>query len=420
MAKDQKKLDNMSPYHLSLIWSGETLPFNLLQVKQAHITLDINKLLPSFKINLQDSEHVLSEMIPFDNKFSRVLIVLNRNTRLEEPTSFNFETYRRFPDSTDVYPFEGLLQVSNLFAPSRMRAFTGTIQNTLETIASELKIDTITMDTNISPGLEYNKTIVQPNWTNGELIQYLKKHAIGKGGEGGFYCFIKCVKQKMVFVFRTIKELYNQQVKYTFVNSPNPDVDSATGDILHPMTGYKVFDNFKILGIHGCKQIDYNYFNYNATADDVTPYIADSLKIQGNDNEADDYFSLTDYYSIDTEDKAEDNVSISDNGRGNSFTSDFKGRAKNYLHRRANNLSKISITTWGLEDAYPGDIVNLRFLKDIVPDKALSYSYFGLWMIEKVTHICGTDFFTQLLLTRNGINTEERTTLLSATSKKNL
>lgn len=372
-------------------------------IHELTIIQSINRFLPTFRLKIQDIGGAYTNLKPYDKKQNRVQIAFSRDDRAETASIFDFDVYRRFPTSDSLYDIEGVLQIDNFFRPNKIRGFSGTIKDTLSEIANELGIDEV----DISPTLDFRKNIVQPYWTNVELLDYLKRNLIGKESEAPYFCYITCRMtangMKKVFVFKSLKELYSQKVKYTFSDIPVASYDGEADKIYYPILDFKAYDNYKLLETSGCKQVDYGYFDY-----DEGTYKLNSITV-------DNYYSLTQYFSI-NQDSTTDNVGETDTGRSNDFTSDFEGKSKGTFFKKINNLSMFWITTWGLEDIYPGDIVRLQFLKD--PVNMLSQQYHGFWMVERIVHLLGQVFGTRLLLTRNGINTVEDTMLKVADNRK--
>jgi len=414
MAENLKQHVHQLPYYFSIVFNNEVLPVNQLEVVEATIVLDLNRFLPSFRLKIRDSNKILSQLIPFDKVLNNVEISINRDFSIDRASIFSFDVYRRFPSSSDIYDFSGLFSVKEFFAPDKTRAFTSTAQSALEDIGIEIGADL----TEVSRTLNYEKSIIQPAWTNKKLISYLLNNLIGKEGSAGYRCFMKLKDlgvgkgKDSVFVFKGIDELSLNSIKYTIVNSPNPENDVTTGTTMFPMLEFRVFDNYKFLGATGLRKKEFGYFDY-----EDGEYKIRNIKTVGNDFFDDDFLSLSQYFLIDENDNEDENVSVLDTGRNNDFTANFEERPKNKLYRDINSLSKFWLTTWGLEDVYPGDVVELKFLRDVVLRKLPSYVYQGLWMVERVVHLCVPIFTTRLLLTRCGFNTEEKTSLIRAENR---
>ena len=403
MAKPVTFKSDTTDYYLDVKLGADRLPLSYQFIEEFYIVQDLNKFLPSFRLRIRDADGFLSHLIPFDKKAGTITVVLGSGSAVEGATEYKFEVYRRFPTSNDVYDIEGLLAVDGLFSPPRTRALTGNLRDGLSSMAiDELGLD----DIDISASLDFTKSAVQPSWSNAEFLRYLESNLLGLQDEAGYFCYICCKKKKNVLVFKTIKDFYSQPIKYDFVNSFDPQRDRDTGAIKYPIFEYKAYDNHKIVG--DMKRQNYSYFNYDTSA-----YVVDAIRVKDNTLSRDDYYSLTQYFSIDNDDFDSSGVGMPA-GRTNAFSSTFKGRIKGDYYKRLNNLSKFWITSLGLEDIYPGDIVRLQFLND--PAMMMSYQYHGFWMVERVIHMIGHQYATRLLLTRSGINTSEATSLLRPSS----
>ena len=402
MAKTTFKSDTIN-YHLDVKIGIDRLPLSYQHIEEFYIVQDLNKFLPSFRLRIRDTEGFLSHLVPFDKKANTITVVLGSGPVAEGTVEYKFKVYRRFPTSDDIYDVEGLLDVEGLFSPPRTRGLSGTIRDNLSSIAiDELGLD----DANISASLDYNKNIVQPSWSNAELFRYLESNLQGLQEDAGYFCYVCCKKRKKILVFKSVKDFYSQFVKYNFINTFDPQQDEDSGEVRYPIFEYKVFDNYKVVG--DLRKQNYSYFDY-----DNSEYKVDSISVKDNTISQDDYYSLTKYFLIDKDDSEDSGVGIAA-GRGNDFSSNFKGRIKGNYYKRLNSLSKLWITSLGLEDIYPGDIARVQFLND--PSMMMSYQYHGFWMVERVIHMIGHQFATRLLLTRSGMNTMEDTSLLEANS----
>lgn len=379
------------------------------QMRDFFIVSDMNRMLPSFRLRLLDSEGFLSCLLPFDHSLSKMFVSLGRATdaKMDSTVEYGFDVYRRFPSSGLIYDTEGLLQVDELFSPPKIRGFSGTVKSTLETIAEELGVD----NTEISVSLNYKKKIVQPGWSNGRLLNYLKGNLIGKNDEAGFFCFIKNVGLKTVFVFKSLKDFTRSGSKYKFCIGSEPF--ESEGEIYFPIIGYRAFDNYKLLGAAGCRKRGFAYFDY-----DDSEYVNDSLELQGNEDSTDDYYSLTEFFMIDKDDEREDNITLFGLGRGNEFNPDFKGKVLGSFHKDVTSLSKIWIDTWGIEDIYPGDLVEIQSLEHTIPEDKIGYQYQGYWLVERVVQMIGNALLTRLLLTRGGMSAATKQNLLEAENWK--
>lgn len=268
-----------------------------------------------------------------------------------------------------------------------------------DVVNTELNIS----DTEIGISLDYEKVILQPSWTNAKLFSYLKDRFIGKSGEAGYYCFIKNIRGKPIFVFKSIDEILSSSIKYKFVIG----YKEYREEDYYPVSEYKIFDNSQLVVDFGGKTQDYGYFDYN-----VGEYINNSIDIL-------DCPSLAENFLID-DDNYNDVGSIKrmNLGRNNSFTSNFDGKIRNSYYKRLNNLIHMWISTWGLENVSPGDIVKVVFSEALNRGDLFIYQHSGYYMVKRVVHIIGASFMTNLLLTRCGIDTDLSTSLLEATNIK--
>lgn len=368
-------------------------------IVELSIMQDMNKLLPTFHMKLADTQGVLTHLFPFDSKsntFSAMFGLGSQNA--DEFNGMQFRIYRRKPvsnyQSSMVYDVVGMLDVKNLFAPSLSRASAVgmTIKNFLIEIASELGCD----EYDISPTLDYVKTILQPNWTNAELIAYLRNHLEGKDGEGCYKIFITCVKSKKVFTCLTWNEMVTRQSNFKFVISQTPSED------FFPIMNYRIFDNYYALGARGSHKQDVEYFDYYTST-----YVEDSLGPKG-------MISLTDYFMIDSNDPDySDSVYL---GRSTEDTMNFSGRSQSIYYNRLGGMVQMWADTWGLQNLIPGTVVMVMFPSSD-PSSMANYQYNGLWVVEKVIHQFQQAFLTRMLLTRNGLDVVQATTLVPASYK---
>jgi len=398
-------------YHINLSFgSGDQLILQPQQVTGTTITLDINYFLPIMRLRLYDSTRILSQLTAPDAELLQFTFELGRSIHSETISIFKFDTYRRFPSSNDIYDVEAFLSAKNLFAPQKMRSFTGSIKDTLLEIAlDELNFDSA----QISDTLDYKKTLLQPSWTNMQFINHVKRNVLGTNNSGPFFSYVRPQGVGNAFIFKTLNELVRAKPKYRFTNATTAYVDNDSNETYYPFLKFRAFDNHKFLGVDGAKNFNYAYFDY-----DTSEYKASELLLEGNTNSTEDFFSLTQYHSIDGNDDINESNTFFDTGRSNDFTSNFIGKSKSEYHRKLLSLNKLWITTWGFEDIYPGDMIELRFLSEMNSERMTDYIYNGFWMVERVVHRLGNVFTSDLMLTRNGIDTMQDNTLVQALNWK--
>jgi len=361
------------------------------------ITSDLDYFVPILDLTLKSEHGLVHQSIPPDRRLNDIRLEMARDLSASEYNTYDFELYRSFPDD-NAYRVTGYLKVDNLFSPLKSRGFNGSVKTILEDIANdEFNVDS----TEVSPTLEeIRKTLIQPAWSNIDLLRYLKRNIKGfLLWEFYYSCFIERNLGKSVFVFRSLHDFVMEETKYTFVHGDVPIKN------VEPILDYKIYNNMQVLGMFGGKSQNYGYFDY-----DNDGYVNDSsISI-------DAYPSLSQYFLLEDKDiQGEvDDTAFYTLGRGNSFSSDFKGRVGREYYERTTNLVQLWITSRGLPGAQPGDIVLVFFPQSINESSVTGMPYNGYWMIKRVIHAFGGEFLTRLLLIRSGVDTDARNTLYAA------
>jgi len=387
-------------YILNLKFGGTIVSVVPQMIKEMTITQDVDRLVPTFRICVRDTTGILGEIVPLDKNLNNVELEIVRGDNSDNLNNFKFVVKRRRITSSKDYEIVGVLSIDNLLSTVKDRVLIGSIKTNLEDIVNtELNIS----DTEIGISLDYEKDILQPGWTNAKLFSYLKDRFIGKSGEAGYHCFVKNIRGKPIFVFKSIDEILSTAVRYKFVVG----YKEYQEEDYYPVSEYKIFDNSQIMVDFGGKNQSYSYFNY-----DTGEYINNSIDIL-------DCPSLAENFLID-DDNYNDTGSIRgmNLGRSNDFTPDFNGKIRNSYYKRLNNLIHMWISTWGLENVSPGDIVKVVFSEAFNRGNLFIYQHSGYWMVKRVVHIIGSSFMTNLLLVRCGIDTDLETTLMKATNIK--
>ena len=253
--------------------------------------------------------------------------------------------------------------------------------------------------TDISSSLDYKLNLLQPNWTNAQFFNNLKETLIGKDGEYGFKSFITTYNGKNTFVFRALSEMIDDPVMYKFILSDTQYEDQ------NPVLQYFIYDNYKMYGAFGAKAQGYTYYDY------TNGVVVNSTET------AQTYTSLSDYFMIDESDTLDSNT-LNATGRSNDFTADFSGMVKSSYGNRLVSLAKMWITTMGLPNISPGNIVQIFFPHGSQGTELYSYQYSGYWLVERVVHNMGDAFLTKLMLTRHGVDTDKNTSLMQADISK--
>lgn len=369
------------------------VPIEPQKIDEFTITQDIDRLLPVFRLRVTDPTGSLIHIIPFDKASSDISLEIARGTNHDNLNEFKFTVERRRCIEENKYEIAGVLDVNELFSSVKCRSLTGNLKTNLENIATtELEIP----ETEVGVSLNYEKTIIQPHWTNAKLLRYLKNNVVGRDNEAGYHCFIKNIKGRTVFVFKSLDELYVKPVEYKFIVGPD------TFQNYYPVSMYRIYDNSELIADYGAKSQEYDYFNYN-----TGEYVDKSIPVN-------DCPSLAEHFLINKDDVS-DGAPFFRFGRSNDFTTDFDGKARNSYYNRLKQLICMWISTCGLENVVPGDIVQVIFGEMLHRKDLFVYQHTGLWMVKRAVHLIGQSFLTNLLLVRNGIDTEMDTSLIPAT-----
>jgi hypothetical protein len=412
-------------YHLSIEFKADKyqrdpkpIAISTESIQEFVIEMDLNNLVPSFRFSFNDWPGVLTHVVPFDHNMSKMYVRLGKSIEngIDLTNDWDFDVYQRTPNSDGTYEISGLLAVEGLFTPDRVRSFS-TAELALLTIASEIG----TTDVDISPSTNVQRAVLQPTWTNGEFLLWLEKNFLGKSKEIGFFANIFPKNTVKSFMFQSLRELMSRGVKYKFgfgmdapykVEGDNP----KDSEVIYPIMDYDIVDDYKTIGSMGARKQVYTYFDW-----DSDEFTAKAYDLQGNSDRTYDYMSLAEFHLIDEQDSEESNISYEGSGTTNDFHGTFEGKALGVFHKYVSNLSKIWITTIGLYDIYPGDIVEISSTGGPIGFDIPNPSYGGYWMVHKVRHMIRGVYFTRLLLTRSGImNSEKNNRLLMATRRKTI
>jgi len=383
-------------YILNIKINNIVIPIEPQKIEELTITQDIDRFLPVFKLRVDDPTGIFTHVIPFDKSSNSISIEIARGANHDNLNEFKFTVERRACKEEGKYEISGMLDIKNLFSSSKCRSFTGNLKTNLENLAlNELEVS----KTEIGKSLDYDKTVLQPYWDNGVLLRYLKNNVLGNNNEAGYNCFIKNIKGKTTFVFKSLDELYASAIQYKFIVGP----DALKNH--YPIYTYKIYDNSELITDYGAKLQKYTYFNY-----DTGENVDDSISVE-------DFTSLTNYFLI-NDDDISDSTFFNRLGRSNSFTSDFDGKVRNSYYNRLGRLISMWASTQGLENIAPGDMVRVIFGEMLQRKNLFLYQHTGYWMVKRVVHIIGQSFLTNFLLVRNGIDTDKENTLMKATKKK--
>jgi len=383
-------------YILNLKISDVEVPLEPQKIQEITITQDIDRFLPVLRFRVSDPTNSLAHVVPFDRRMNTMSIEVARGARYENLNEFVFLVKRRFCDDESTYEVEGVLETEDLFGASKCRSLKGNVKTNLEDLAkNEIGVS----KTEVGASLNYEKTIIQPNWSNAKLLKYLKNNLSGALGEGGYVCFIKNVRGEKIFVFKSFDELSMSTIKYKFIVGPGVFPD------YYPVSKYKIFDNSPLIIDYLRKGQLYTYFDY-----DTGEYTSDSVSLE-------EVTSLTQYLLV-NKDELPHGGSVALLRRNNDFTSDYKGKVKNSYYAGMRDLISMWISTHGLENISPGEVVQVVFGEMFSRGRLFLYQHSGRWLVKRVVHILGQTFLTNLLLIRSGVDTDEPNSLVEAVRRR--
>lgn len=388
-------MQSIGGYKLGLTIGNVYVPIQPMMIQELTISQDIDSFLPIFKMILRDSTGLLGEIVPHDNDANNIGLKITGSLGEEYSNEFKFLVKRRKTSFSKEYVVEGVLNVQGLLDPPRTRALTGDVRASITDIATkELGIT----NTEIGASLQFNKTIIQPWWTNAQLLRFLKDNLLGINGQGGYYCFIKNIQSIPTFVFKSINELVEQSSAGNFM------IGHKQYEDFWPVVDYHVLDNSQLIAQFGSKNQTYGWFDY-ATG-----------TFKNNTIQMADYPSLAEQFLINTDDNTQGSISFE--GRSNNFHDNFEGKIRTKYYNSLTGLVNMWISSWGNEIVAPGDIVNVVFNEAFASGDLFLYQYSGYWLVKRVVHVLTSSFMTNLLLTRSGIDSSIENTLVIAEHSK--
>jgi hypothetical protein len=261
----------------------------------------------------------------------------------------------------------------------------GWSQMTYSAILEELMVEMGVEEYDIEP-TDGVFDVIQPNWTNFQLIKWMSLHAVNTTGQTGYqYGFTSNGK----FFFKTIDKLYSQKpVKAYFLGKPAKNVVS--------FGQFEIKHEYQPVNQQGGFGMEYEYFDY-----ETKQWITGQKKYSETDNR-----QLSDWCYI-----CKEHENAVNNFSGGRDTNTEKV-AESHITNVANFNQKIEIQISGDVDVHVGDVIELLILSgQYTAEYIINEKYSGYWMINKVTHdvlFDSKEFKTYLTLTRNGYNGVEK------------
>jgi hypothetical protein len=386
-------------YLLKVNFGDADVAVDVNNIKEFTIVQDLKKFLPEFHIRLIDAQGILTHLVPFGQTLTKIKVQIGESYQSPVINSFDFQVFRRQPEgafgSGAIYDIRGLLSITKLFSPSFCRTFTGTIASTIQSIATEMGI----LKTDISANLNYAKTLIQPNISNAQFLDWIERSVVGVDDDGGYNLFVSQRNGVSTLNCKTYKDLNLGPLCYKFLINDEPVED------YYPATLLGIEDNYMFYGVFGAKKQSAGYFNYT-----TSEWVDEEYSCS-------DFTSLTDFFAIDGSD-SEDSESMNSMGTSNEFSSNFRGHVLGNYYSRLEGLSRMSILTWGVPNICPGDVVKVLFAHGQRAGTLQSFQFSGYWVVEKAVHSITNTHRTRLFLMRNGMDTDKDSTLVRAVNQR--
>jgi len=253
--------------------------------------------------------------------------------------------------------------------------------------------DTEIEETNITTN------VIQPEWTNAQLLKWIAKNATSTNGSNGFVYYLTL---KGKFVFTTYDSLYNKKPVKT-IDYSNVNIYGDGANLLSVDVKYMPTLN------NGGFGLNYTYFDY-----DNKEFVNDSKTITDINEK-----QISDWYYI-SESHNEPSKRIY-GGRDTRVVDSVNNR----IILSSNSVQKIDIFVGGDTTLNIGDIVDLNIpVPEIIRvDVTKNEMYSGRWLVWKIAHLFDGekgDYYTHLFLTRNGINGKRIKGLIKTDTGKQL
>lgn len=389
-------------YQLRFRFGDTDVPVTPENMNRFQITMALDRLLPTLYVEFKDATGFLTHLTPYDDRYNVLNVTFANDMRPEDQTEVGFRIFRRKPNSVVGYSnyvlFQGFLNVPNCFSPNYERGWAETPVSTILTeIADDMGIKSDSLNLNL--GLSNAISIVQPNWTNIQFLNYLASRIQSTVGDYGFFAYVDMPEfLKVRFNFMSLTTLVSRKPKYTFVAVP----EIQTRDDF-PIYKYQIIDNFDLIANMGIKQQSYGYFNW-----DTGTYVTDTIALEDVT-----FTSLSNYFAYDSNSNI-NGLSQNYIGRTNDLLSTYAPVSTGAYYKKINSLVKMIIVSDGNTRVVPGDTIKVVFPEILQGQSLLSYQYSGYWLVERVRHSFGSVFTTEYLLTRPGFDTDKDTSFVKA------
>ena len=355
----------------------------------------IDRLVPYMHIELQDTGGILTQLSVGDENDSIITIgVKEANASMADEYSFKIIKRDSIGNPSDsVFSIYAILNSVRLYKPSYCRGFVGyTLDSILNKIKSETAADDIVIDSTIKRRIN----IVQPNKPNAWFLNYLSNVLYGDSGEGAYFINYILDSGKVKLRCVSLNYFLTQPVKKKFVLNHDYYEDAS------PVFDYEFVEDATAISLFGTGKQKYRYFDF-----DNGEYRSGDLTINNVG-----LLSLTPYFLV----EENDILSSYDYVFGrNTDIINARYKAEGRYRKKLMSLSQLWVTTMGDTSLLPGDIIEIDCLQGLLREDPQIWRMSGKWMIRRIIHVVDNEFYTRLLLTRAGIETDVNAGLVEGT-----
>lgn len=257
-------------------------------------------------------------------------------------------------------------------------------------IASEVGFKKINVE---QTDIKHN--VIQPYWTNYQLLKWLMNHAKNSEGISGYDMLFYINGD---FGFKTYNSLFAQKPYDSYIIGENSTQHK-------PILGFNIKQDYMPTLLQGGFGETYTYFDFES-GEFVTGQAKQS---QMNQTQLADWFFLS---------QAQETAPKQVYGARDTEVGNM---AENRVTSVTNAVQKMNVTIYGDPLIHIGDIINLIIHPNGDNSKIINEYYSGYWMISKVTHdidFKNHQYITRLELSRSGINGKGITGLVKSQAGK--
>lgn len=230
--------------------------------------------------------------------------------------------------------------------------------------------------------------ILQPHWTNYQLIKWIADHAISSTGVSGYDLAVTLDNR---FLFQTYNKFFDQ-IPYRDYVLVSPSVDTKFAE--NQLFTMSMEQQYAPIMSGGGFGSEYSYFDY-----ENKEFVTKKLTVADTNQS-----QLSDWYFIPKEHSTPSKQIYA--GRD----IDAIHTAENDLVNRVNAIQSMNVSILGDSKIHIGDVVGVVLPTAREDKKIFNEMYSGYWLVTKVIHLIdfkNSSYITKLALSRAGINSTE-------------